>query len=79
MPIYEFRCTGCGELFELLLRPGEVLEGMNCPHCGAQSAERVLSRVSHAVGSSSGPGAEVTTRSCSSGSCGSITLPGHSR
>ncbi len=79
MPIYEFRCMGCGELFELLLRPGETMGGIDCPHCGQQNAERVLSRVSHTVGSSSGPGAEVTTRSCSSGTCGSLTLPGHTR
>lgn len=79
MPIYEFKCMGCGEIFELLLKPGEAFEGVICPQCGDQSAERVLSKVSHTVGSSSGSSAEVTTRSCSSGSCGSITLPGHTR
>ncbi|MEJ5375806.1 MAG: zinc ribbon domain-containing protein [bacterium] len=79
MPIYEFSCLECGELFEILLKAGEAMEEIKCPGCGAQAAQRVLSKVSHTMGSSSGSGAAVSTRSCASGSCGTITLPGHTR
>jgi putative FmdB family regulatory protein len=78
MPIYEFRCVGCRELFEILLRPGETMEGVCCPHCGTEGGERVLSKVTYAIGSDSGSHAQTTTRSCAGGSCGTITLPGHS-
>jgi putative FmdB family regulatory protein len=82
MPIYEFRCLACGDLFELLVMAGGTNAAIQCTHCGAQGGERVLSLVSHTVGdggSPSGQGPGGITRSCGSGSCGTITLPGHTR
>jgi putative FmdB family regulatory protein len=43
MPIYEFRCEGCGERFETLVAIGT--EGADCPSCGTPNASRVLSQV----------------------------------
>ena len=82
MPSYEFRCQSCGNIFEILVRPGEYQDGIRCTRCGAEGGERVLSWVSHSVAEGSREGAavpETTTRTCSSGSCGTVTLPGHSR
>lgn len=79
MPIYEFRCTGCGQLFELLLRPGEALEGVFCTHCGREGGERVLSKATHSVGSGGESLPQATSRSCAGGSCSTMTLPGHTR
>jgi putative FmdB family regulatory protein len=42
MPIYEFRCTTCGERFEALLAAAERAEA-RCPRCGASRVERLLS------------------------------------
>ena len=84
MPIYEFRCEACGEIFEhLAMKQGEELEA-KCPHCGGEELSRVMS-TANTVMADSGPssqnaGPSVQNRSCEgSGSCATITLPGHSR
>lgn len=41
MPLYEFRCARCGELFEELVPVGT--ETSACRACGEAGAERVLS------------------------------------
>jgi putative FmdB family regulatory protein len=40
MPLYDFRCRGCGAEFEEYVPAGTLAP---CPHCGAQGPERVLS------------------------------------
>jgi putative FmdB family regulatory protein len=45
MPIYEFRCLGCGHVFEFLKLKKEA-EEMKCPKCNSEEVERVLSVVS---------------------------------
>lgn len=45
MPIYEYRCTDCGQLTELLRAAGTADEDPGpCPHCGG-SLRRRFSRV----------------------------------
>ena len=50
MPIYEYRCTTCGERFEQLTSRTESAEA-RCPHCRGSRIERLLS--TFAVGKSS--------------------------
>ncbi|NSW85845.1 MAG: zinc ribbon domain-containing protein [Syntrophobacteraceae bacterium] len=85
MPIYEFRCTGCGQIQEFLLtRSSEQME-MVCRQCGGDEMERVMSQVNYAMGesassSAAAAGPSATTRSCGPGnSCTTIELPGHTR
>ena len=40
MPIYEYQCRTCDEVFELLVRSGDVAM---CPSCHGQNLERLLS------------------------------------
>jgi putative FmdB family regulatory protein len=40
MPIFEYRCQGCGHEFELLVLKGTVPA---CPECKSDSLERLLS------------------------------------
>lgn len=49
MPLYEYRCGGCGARFEVLQRMGEDGDGLACPSCGAARAERQLSTFAAAV------------------------------
>jgi putative FmdB family regulatory protein len=43
MPLYEYRCRGCGERFEVLQRLGASGDDMRCPRCGEERPQRVLS------------------------------------
>jgi putative FmdB family regulatory protein len=80
MPIYEFRCLACNHIFELLSLAQNNTVELKCPQCQTPEVERVLSRVSHVMGSSSGsPKTSVTSKSCSGGSCATIDIPGPSR
>jgi len=83
MPIYEFRCSGCGHVQEFIITgSGENVE-MKCGECNGEALERVLSRTNYAMGSSgsgSRSGPSATTRNCGPGkSCTSIELPGYSK
>ena len=41
MPLYDFRCRGCGHEFEALVRAGD--EDPVCPSCKSADIERLLS------------------------------------
>ncbi len=81
MPIYEFRCDGCGHQFELLAMRSDDLIEPKCPECQSPNISKLMSAGSAVVsggGSASGP--SVQSNDCGSkGSCASITLPGHTR
>ncbi len=76
MPIYEFKCLKCNELFEFLAVRSEDAVEMRCPHCGAEEFERVMSTTHYAMPSSGGQGASKQTRTCSGGSCTTYDIPG---
>jgi putative FmdB family regulatory protein len=79
MPIYEFKCLGCGHVFEILkLKKDSEKAGMKCPKCGSEDMERVLSSVSF-IASSGGKKSKQTVKSCGSGTCTSFEIPGPKR
>ncbi len=43
MPLYEYRCSQCGRIFELLRRMDESDEDLICPSCQSEEIERLLS------------------------------------
>jgi putative FmdB family regulatory protein len=45
MPLYEYKCLGCGHCFEALVRPSDT-EKPSCPSCKRQDLERLLSMFS---------------------------------
>lgn len=40
MPIHDYRCSACGQAFELLVRGSSVPA---CPHCAATALEKLVS------------------------------------
>ena len=78
MPIYEFKCLKCGEFFELLVMNKEEEVELRCPKCKCEAFERVISTTNYAMGAGQ-TSVESQTRTCSSGSCTTYTLPGHTR
>lgn len=80
MPIYEFRCLSCQELFEHLQMGSADSVEAKCPKCGAESFERVMSSTNFAVGAGAAkPAVAAQSRQCQGGSCHSWNLPGHSK
>lgn len=46
MPLFDYKCTNCGETLELLQKFNEATPG-ECPHCKAQNTlERLVSKSS---------------------------------
>ena len=43
MPLYEYRCGGCSERFEVLQRLGATSDEVLCPRCGTENPARGLS------------------------------------
>lgn len=81
MPIYEFKCLKCSDIFELLLINKDQSMELQCPKCQSGDLERVLSATRYAMGSGSGQGSKAVsqTRTCSGGSCTTYDIPGPSR
>lgn len=79
MPIYEFRCLECKEIFEVIVVSGNENEEIQCTKCGSTSFERVLSSGSISVsnqGAGTSQSASIKERKCSTGSCTTYTIPG---
>ncbi|MEA2268720.1 MAG: hypothetical protein QOC64_1330 [Solirubrobacteraceae bacterium] len=73
MPIYEYRCSGCAERFEELVRNPDV--AVACPACGSAEAQRLLSTFAGvgADGSSAVPDYSrmgANRGGCCGGACG---------
>ena len=81
MPIFEFKCQDCDEYMEILVMNRAEEVELACSKCGSGNLERILSTTSHVVtgGGEAGAGgghASAQTRTCSSGSCTTYTIPG---
>jgi putative FmdB family regulatory protein len=44
MPIYDYRCQGCGRRISLLFQTYAAAESAACPHCGSQDLTRLITR-----------------------------------
>ncbi len=54
MPIYEYRCSECGEKFEKLVRSmNNPTSEVKCPKCGGRNVEKLLSSFGVQVSGSS--------------------------
>ncbi len=78
MPIYEFKCLKCETFFEILVMNKNESVEMMCPECDSKEIERIISTTGHTINAAPGgkQGATSQTRSCSSGSCTTYTIPG---
>ncbi len=82
MPIFEFRCLKCDELFEILIMNQNDNAEMCCPKCKAESFERILSNTSFNMGAPSGSNQTYSgpkSHTCSSGNCTTYDIPGPTR
>ena len=56
MPLYEYRCPKCEELFEIFRSLSDRDAPASCPACGFESARREFARVQAVVRATSGGG-----------------------
>ncbi len=66
MPLYEYRCSGCGRNFELLRKMDEADNGLECPECRSTAVSRQLSTFAPRMGS---PAAQVAPCGAPGGAC----------
>ncbi len=69
MPIFEFKCSKCGEIYDVLFRNREEKVAVTCPKCGSKKAERLLSAFAGKIGNTSAGSTECG--SCAATSCSS--------
>ncbi|SPD73687.1 putative regulatory protein (CxxC_CxxC_SSSS) [uncultured Desulfobacterium sp.] len=82
MPIFEFKCLECGNVFEKLFINSNEEVDLNCPDCRSADLERVVSRTNYSIGAgAAGNQAKITEKTCGGGSnrCMTLDLPGPSR
>jgi putative FmdB family regulatory protein len=56
VPIFEYECPACAQVFEVFTKRPEVGLAPVCPRCGAADAERVWSSFAGRIGEGSGCG-----------------------
>ncbi len=64
MPLYEFRCADCGQIFDRLLPMGS--EAPACASCGSPDVNRLISLIGGLVGS----GGSTASYGGGGGGCG---------
>jgi putative FmdB family regulatory protein len=72
MPLIEYRCTECAQVFERLVPRTEGVERGECPSCGQSTGRRVLSMVApprRAEGASAPQPMAMPSGECCGGSC----------
>jgi putative FmdB family regulatory protein len=69
MPMYEFKCTKCSDVFEELIRNTKDNNDVQCPECGSPDVKRVLSSFADSTSSSGGalPACGAPRGSCGGG------------
>ena len=70
MPIFEYKCSACGDDFELLV-PSDAEEA--CPSCGSSRIDKKFSVFASHVGRGAGaaPACHTGSPGCDLGRCGS--------
>lgn len=66
MPIYEYKCKGCGNKFEKLVRGHEKVA---CPKCGKSRLDKLFSVFGVKSGEKFTPSGGNSCGSCSASSC----------
>ncbi len=69
MPIFNYKCMKCGELFEKFTGVIAEEDELKCPECSNKNVEKVLSTFSVGGGRKSSASAS-STGNCSTGMCG---------
>ena len=67
MPIYDYRCTDCGSIYDIYHKTRELAEDVICPSCGSAKHHRLMSIPAAAVTNSGSSASASAAPSCDSG------------
>jgi putative FmdB family regulatory protein len=67
MPIYEYKCGGCGSEYEQIRRMSDADRDLECPSCKSREVKRQLSSFATSGGSANG---SADMAGCGKPSCG---------
>lgn len=70
MPIFEFQCEDCGEVFEELILGGKI-EGINCKKCKSPKVKKLISQVAFKSGNKFVSASGSSCSTCKAGTCSS--------
>ncbi len=70
MPLYEYRCSGCGARFEQLRRMSEADVALVCPRCQSTDVKRQLSTFASRMDAGLGPCGQPASSCASTGRSG---------
>lgn len=69
MPIYEYKCEGCGSDYEQIRRMSEADHDLECPACQSGEVKRQLSSFAAHSGSSNAGPAPMSGGGCGMNAC----------
>ena len=69
MPIYEFRCKKCKNIFESLIFSSMEEKKLSCPECGTKKPQKVMSVFAGGKSNCSSCSSTSCSSGCSSGCC----------
>lgn len=71
MPIYDYKCNECGNVYDILHKVRELKDDVICPSCGAMDHTRLISAPSVRMGGKSSPMnfGEGDVPPCADGGC----------
>jgi putative FmdB family regulatory protein len=67
MPVYEYRCDACGEVFDLFVRSSKQQPVPVCPKCESDKVRKNISLFGVGGASSVNRGGGVSAASCGAG------------
>lgn len=70
MPVFEYKCSKCGNRFEVLHKSINNIESVECPDCHSKEINKLLSSFSASGFSNSGGDYSSSSDSCDTGTCG---------
>jgi putative FmdB family regulatory protein len=65
MPVYEYKCGRCGEVFEKLIRNPSQIKNVTCSRCGSREINKLVSSFA-CSGTDRGESGDLSASSCSS-------------
>jgi len=70
MPVYEYKCTGCGKVYDVLHMGHEIKEDIVCPSCHATDHKKLMSAPSLSMKESGSNEPACNPGGCCGGGCG---------